>query len=281
MSSVGVASLLLASGVAAGAAHVRDVVSGRRARNVMLEQVGLRERTTETAGRVSRVDVRLVLGSIAAAVAGIAVMGPIGLLAGGVPVATVRGLRSRRSRRRHEMIDDQLASALQLIIGHLRIGRNIVAAIAEAADAVPEPLGGILGEIVAEARLGAGVEDALAAVAAREENRHLGIVASAVGLHVRHGGQLVEILQMVLETIEEEDRLRRDIRSITADGRLSAQVLLAMPPAMLVLVSVLSPGYASPLFEHPVGRSMSMAAVVMGLVGWRWLRSLSTPKVVA
>jgi tight adherence protein B len=92
---------------------------------------------------------------------------------------------------------------------------------------------------------------------------------------------LVEILGTVAETIEEEDRLRRDIASLTADGRISAQVLLAMPIIMFVVISILSPGYTSPLFNSSLGRMLSMSGIVLGTIGWMWLRSLSTPKVIA
>ena len=81
--------------------------------------------------------------------------------------------------------------------------------------------------------------------------------------------------------LPEEDRLRRDIKSLTADGRLSAKVLLAMPPAMLAIISVLSPGYATPLANTSFGRMLALVGVVLGLVGWQWLRHLATPKVVA
>jgi len=273
--SFGVAAALLAR-------QATSRLDERRLQRAAREQVGLVARDEGASlPTVRREQILLVLGSALAGAVGLGVMGPVGLALGAAPTVTVRSMRARAARRRHSMLDDELASALQLVVGHLKIGRNIVSALSEAADVTPDPLGSILQEIVAEARLGVPVDEVLTSVADRESNRHLAIVASAVGLHTRHGGHLVEILENVLGTIEEEDRLRRDIKSITADGRLSAQVLLAMPPAMLVLVSVLSPGYAAPLFEHPTGRKMLYAAIVLGLVGWRWLRSLSTPKVVA
>ena len=92
---------------------------------------------------------------------------------------------------------------------------------------------------------------------------------------------MVEILGTVAETIEEEDRLRRDIQSLTADGRISAQVLLAMPVIMFVVISILSPGYTAPLFNNSLGQMLSISGIVLGSIGWLWLRSLSTPKVVA
>ena len=192
-----------------------------------------------------------------------------------------RVIETRRQRRRNEALDDQLAPALQLVIGHLRIGRNIVSALAEVAGGAPEPLATILGEVVAESRLGIPLDEVLQTVAAREHNRHLGIVASAIGLHSRHGGSLIEILETVIGTIEEEDRLRRDIRSLTADGRLSARVLMAMPPVMLAFVTATSPGYARPLIDTNIGRFLSISAVVLGTIGWFWLRAIGNPEVEA
>lgn len=187
----------------------------------------------------------------------------------------------RRRAVRAEQLDTQLAPALQLVIGHLRIGRNFMSAVSDVAPTVAEPLRGILREVVTETRLGTPADEVLQRIADREDERHLSIVASALGLQARLGGSLVEILETVVDTIEEEDRLRRDIRSLTADGRLSAQILLAMPPVMLVIVSLISPDYAEPLLTDPLGRAMSAMAVVLGVVGWRWLRSLSRPTVRA
>lgn len=192
-------------------------------------------------------------------------------------VERIRAARSEKHRR--ELLAEQLAPALQLVIGNLRIGRNVLASLAEVSDSIADPLGGVMREVVAEAKLGAQVGDVLLGVAQREESRHLGIIASALILHGRHGGSLVEILETVGETIEEEDRLRRDMRSVTADGRLSAAVLLAMPPVVLLFISAINPGYAGPLVTTRIGLLMSGCAVVLGGVGWKWLRVLSNPEI--
>lgn len=198
-----------------------------------------------------------------------------------VRITMPRPLRARRRRRRGERLSSQLAPALALIVGHLRIGRTFTAAVSEVVDVVDEPLRSLLGETVDETRLGTPLDVVLQRIAAREGDRHLSVVASAIGLQARHGGSLVEILEGVGETIEEEDRLRRDVRTLTADNRISARVLLALPPVMLVVVSVLNPGYAAPLATDPLGRRMSLAGVVLAIVGWRWLRRLGDAEVVA
>lgn len=235
-----------------GSTGLRSRAEAWRARRAARRQVGLVRRPVST----SRGD-----------------GGPLAVLA--------RPLRQRRERARAEQLSMQLAPALQLIVGHLRIGRSFASALTEVAESSPEPLRSLFTEVVAETRLGAPVDDVLRSIADREGGRHLSIVASAIGLQARLGGSLTEILETVIDTIEEEDRLRRDIRSLTADGRLSAQILLAMPPIMFVLVSLLSPGYAEPLFTDPLGRLMLGVATVLAFVGWRWLRSLSHPRVVA
>jgi len=227
------------------------------------------------------IEPKVVVVGILALLGGVVAIGPLGGAMGLVPVIGWRSWNARKERKRRERLADQLAPALQLIVGHLRIGRNVTSAFSEVAAETPAPLGDLLNEVLSEVRLGSSLDETLQLVADREGDRHLGVVSSAIGLQSRHGGSLVEILETVVETIEEEDRLRRDIRSLTADGRLSAQVLLAMPPAMLVMVTILSPGYTAPLVEHPMGRAMAISGVVLGLVGWRWLRALSTPKVVA
>ena len=198
-----------------------------------------------------------------------------------VRVSIPHPMQDRKRRKRNAMLSSQLAPALELIVGHLRIGRNVNAAIAEVTDSISEPLRSIFVESVEEARLGTPLSDTLQRASDKEGNRHLGVVASAVGLHAKHGGSLVEILEAVHTTIEEEDRLRRDIQTLTADNRISAKVLLALPPATLGLVSVLNPGYASPLLNDPLGQRMSVAGVVLAFVGWRWLKRLANPEVVA
>lgn len=188
-------------------------------------------------------------------------------------------LPSTRPTRNVEKLSEQLAPALQLVVGNLRIGRNVLGSIDDVADSTPAPLGALLHEAVTEAKLGTPIGEVLGVIAQREESRHLGIVASALSLQARHGGSLIEILDTVIETVEEEDRLRRDVKSVTADGRLSSTVLLAMPPVVLLLISMLSPGYAEPLVTTRLGNVLIVSAVGLGGVGWRWLRSLANPEI--
>jgi len=262
--------------------EVAAALDGRRIRRRARSQVGLASAEIDARRADARTMSARTLVLVAGASAlGLALIGLVGVLLGAVPLLVTRVLAQRAARQRSERIADEIGPALRLVVDHLRIGRNLVSALTEVAQETPGPLGDVLDEVLSAARLGEPLEEVFADVAAREGDRHLSVVASAVGLHARHGGSLIEILETVVDTVEEEDRLRRDIASITADGRLSAQVLLAMPPVMLLFVSLLSPGYATPLIDHPTGRMMSGFALVVGAIGWRWLKSLSSPEVTA
>ncbi|MEJ6510994.1 MAG: type II secretion system F family protein [Actinomycetota bacterium] len=281
-------SALLAAicfGVAAALAVLayRQISNERTIRQRSLEQLGLRAPVVKKshANLADRRTIVLVGVGGVIAVIGVSVVGPLGLLLGAGPVVGDSIIKKRAARQRAAALAAGLAPALQLLVDNLRVGRDLVSALAEVSDSADEPVASLFGTVVSEVRLGARVDTAFADVAEAEGDRHLSVIASAVGLNIEFGGNLIEILGSVIESLEEEDRLRRDIDSLTADGRLSSTVLLALPVITLIVVSVLSPGYASPLLDEPAGRLMSGAGVVLGLVGWIWLRALSNPEVVA
>lgn len=219
----------------------------------------------------------LVSISIVALVATLAI-GPLGIAAGVIPWFAHRTVTRSHARRRSAALDAALAPALQLVIDQLRVGRTLVAALDATVPSVDEPLASILQQALNTHRLGTPLADVLEEVAAEEHNRHLDVIASALGLHARQGGSLTEILATVVESIEEEDRLRRDMLTLTADARLSANVLLALPVGALIITSLLSPGYATPLIATSLGRLLSITAVTLGTVGAIWLRHLARPE---
>ena len=275
----------LCFGIAAAVAVLayRQFANERTVRQRALEQIGLRTpvaRATHPRFGDRRLLALIGIGVLISLAAAL-VFGPMGLFLGAAPVV-VDSMRTKRvARQRSAALAAGLAPALQLLVDNLRVGRDLVSALTEVSESADEPVASLFATVVSEVRLGARVDAAFTAVADAEGDRHLSVVASAVGLNIEFGGNLVEILGSVIESIEEEDRLRRDIASLTADGRLSSMVLLALPVLTLLVVSVLSPGYASPLIDEPLGRLLSGAGVVLGVGGWVWLRALSNPEVVA
>ena len=216
--------------------------------------------------------------ALSAALLGVIALGPLGAVCGAIPLLASRSILAGRRRRRIRALDEALCPLLQSVVDQLRVGRSLLAALESVGPTTSEPLAALVQRIVNEARLGGSVADTLTAIAGEEDHRHLAVIASAVALHSQQGGSLTEILVGVAESIEDEDRLRRDMLTLTADARLSANVLLAMPIGALIITSLLSPGYATPLIATPVGRIMTIAGVMLGAVGVLWLRMLARPE---
>jgi len=269
-------SLLVA--VAAGLA-VHGLLTAHDHRRIAFaarSQVGLTSADEGSAQR-PQIDRRLLIATVAAAAIGLLVGGPLGIIVAPFPYAANRSLVARRQRRRQESLDEALGASLQLMIDQLRVGRDLTGAFTTVAESALFPLNEILDSVLAEARLGRPLHDAVEAAAEAEQNRHFDVIASAIGLHGHHGGSLTEILSTVSESIEAEDELRREAETLTAEGRLSAQVLMALPLASLALLSLLSPGYAGPLFTTSAGHALTIVGLVLGAAGWGWLRALSRP----
>ena len=269
-------SLLVA--VAAGLA-VHGLLTAHDHRRIAFaarSQVGLTSADEGSAQR-PQIDRRLLIATVAAAAIGLLVGGPLGIIVAPFPYAANRSLVARRQRRRQESLDEALGASLQLMIDQLRVGRDLTGAFTTVAESALFPLNEILDSVLAEARLGRPLHDAVEAAAEAEQNRHFDVIASAIGLHGHHGGSLTEILSTVSESIEAEDELRREVETVTAEGRLSAQVLMALPLASLALLSLLSPGYAGPLFTTSAGHALTIVGLVLGAAGWGWLRALSRP----
>ena len=270
-----VAPLAIATGVALTTVWATAMASQRRISRAARTQIGLEtDADPPTLPRVSRtMAITVAVTAIGAAL----LLGPLGVVLGAVPPLVRRVVVSRHRRLRRAALDAALGGILQLLIDQLRVGRDLTGALHAVADRADEPLDGLIDEVLAEARLGLPIHEVLDRIAATEGSRHLDVIASAIGLHAHHGGSLTEILATVAESIDAEDTLRREVETLTADARLSAQVLLGLPVAALVLLSLLSPGYATPLIATPAGRAMAMVGGVLGVIGWWWLRALSRP----
>lgn len=244
-------------------------------------QLGLRPdlvNHTRPRPTLSRSSQRKLLIGFAISILAALMIGPVGIFLGVIPALIARSLNKRSARKRQRALNDALAPALQRIVDQLHVGRTISAAIEASIEHASDPLDGIFRRVISDNNVGIPIDVSLTTIAAEERNRHLDIIASALALHAQHGGSLTDILVAVLESIEEEDRLRRDLLTLTADARLSANVLLAMPIGALVITSLLSPGYATPLIESSTGRFMSVSGAVLGMLGVLWLRHLAQPE---
>jgi tight adherence protein B len=194
---------------------------------------------------------------------GIPALGLIGLF--GIPV-TVRAVVVSLADKQRRLFDEQLADNLQVIASAQRAGHSFLGALTVSMQEAPEPTKREFGRVLADERLGIPIEDALEGAARRMASRDLEQVILVARLQHETGGNTAEVLDQVADTARERSELRRLVQTLTAQGRMSRWIITALPIGLLVLVSVLNPGYTQPLFESGGGRlALTIGAVLLGM----------------
>ncbi|MGY1688354.1 type II secretion system F family protein [Geodermatophilus sp. SYSU D00867] len=209
------------------------------------------------------------------------VAGALGWLLGGVLagllLALLVPLGARvvvrlRTGRRQARFADQLDDALQLMASSLRAGHSLLRAVDAVADQAPAPIGEEFARIVNETRVGRDLGAALDEVAARVDSDDFRWTAQAIAIHREVGGNLAEVLDTVGHTIRERNAIRRQVKALSAEGRLSAWVLMALPVGIVAFLAVTNPAYLSAFTGSLAGWVMVAVSAVLLVVGGLWLK---------
>lgn len=207
--------------------------------------------------------------------AGLVLGGAPGAVAvGGLAVAGPRLLLRLLTVRRRTAFADQLEGTLQIVAGSLRAGYGLTQAISTVAGESPRPTSDEFERVVAENRLGRSIEDSMGALAVRMQSEDLGWVVEAIEIQHEVGGNLAEVLDTVTATIRDRNLIRRQVHALSAEGRLSAIVLLALPFAIAGLIGMISPDYLAELTGSTMGLVMLAGGVVMMALGAAWIRRI-------
>jgi len=200
------------------------------------------------------------------------------VLTGVATIGPVAFLELRRKRRLRKF-ETQLPDVLNLLAGSMRAGFSFNQGLEQVAEEASEPSRRELQRVFTESRLGRPIEDALEDSANRMHSVDLMWAVMAIRIQREVGGNLAELLDTVARTMTERERLKSEILSLTAEGRLSAWVLGIFPPAFAVVLYVIQPDYMSVLFEHPLGVMAVVVSAVMALIGFVWLRKIMAIEV--
>jgi tight adherence protein B len=195
-----------------------------------------------------------------------------------VPLA-VRAIIKRRAGRQRRLFADQLPDNLQVLSAALRAGHSLVGALSVVVDDSPEPSRREFRRVVADEQLGVPLEEGLGVVVRRMQNDDLGQVALVASLQRETGGNTAEVLDRVAETVRERFELRRLVRTLTAQGRMSRWVLSFLPVTLLGLITLINPRYMQPLFSNTGGRILLVLATVMIVSGSLVIRRIVDIKV--
>jgi tight adherence protein B len=207
-------------------------------------------------------------GSAGAAILGVV----IGI---GVPI----GYLVIKEGRRSTAFLEQLPDTLQLISGSLSVGHSLPQAMDAVVREDTQPVSVEFNRALVETRLGMPVEDALEGISTRMDSQDFAWIVMAIRIHREVGGNLAEILSTVAATIRERERLRRQVRGLSAEGRLSAWILGGLPPVFATYLILVRPTYIAPLFTDPLGITLLIVMVALMSLGIFWLSRVVKVKV--
>lgn len=215
------------------------------------------------------------LAAVIGLVTGVVTLNPIigiviFLVVVGIVFAGIRFIGGREKRK----FEKQLPDTLTLISTSLRAGYSLLQAVEAVAQEAPNPTAREFGRAIAEARLGRQVTDALNGVTERTQSQDFEWAVMAVDIQREVGGNLAEVLQTVADTMLARNRLRGEIKALTAEGRISAIVLGVLPFGVGGFLWSSNPDYMRPLFQDTTGRIALGAVTLLMGAGFLWLRKI-------
>src|SRR5215831_2410716 len=184
-----------------------------------------------------------------------------------------------KRRARLKAFAAQLPDALELVARALRAGHSLAAGMHVVAEEMPAPIAMEFGRVYEEQNLGIPIEDSMNSMCLRVPNLDLRFFVTSVAIQRQTGGDLAEILDKIGYVIRERFRILGQVRALTAEGRLSGVILIALPFLLFLVMLHIKYDYVEKLWTHPLGVKMAMAALVMQLVGALIIRKIVNIKV--
>jgi tight adherence protein B len=220
--------------------------------------------------------VMVLATALGAAFVGLLLGGLVASLVGAIITVGVYGaVVALKTSRRCKAFDEQLPDALSLVAGALRAGHSLPQAIDALAQEAESPTAEEFRRALFETQLGHTLPAALRAVANRVRSEDFDWVVQAIEIQGEVGGDLAQVLDNVTSTIRDRTRVRRQIDVLTAEGRLSAVVLLALPIGMFAFMVVVNPSYIGELTKSVAGVCMLVTGAALMVTGALWLRRIT------
>jgi tight adherence protein B len=235
----------------------------------LIEQSGVR--TTPSAMALATIIVGIMSGIICS----MFVQQPIFWLLAAVMGAflPMMWLRYKRSQRLKKF-EEQFPEALDLLSRAIRAGHAFQTAMGMVADEVPSPVGFEFKKAFEQQNFGLPLRDVLDQMAERVPILDVKFFVTAVSIQRETGGNLAEILDNLAHVVRERFKILRQVRVHTAHGRFTGYVLLALPAALGVALTLINPEHMNLLFQERMGQMMIMSAIVMQTIGYFWIKKV-------
>lgn len=185
-------------------------------------------------------------------------------------------------RKREKRLDKaafQLPDVLGSISTSLKSGFSFMQAMQIVSKEIADPLGSEFQQTLREMALGLPAEEALSGLLERLPNKDLEIMVNALLIQRSTGGNLVQILETIQETISNRLKIRGELKTLTAQGRLSATIITLLPVFLFFILNLINPKYFSPMLHSPLGWAMLIFASIFVIIGWLVIRKIVTIEV--
>jgi tight adherence protein B len=179
-----------------------------------------------------------------------------------------------KRKRRLSAFTNQLADTLQLMAGSLSAGLSLAQSVDTVVREGTDPMAAEFRRALVESRLGIEIEEALNGVATRMQSVDFEWVVMAIRIQREVGGNLSELLNKVAETIREREYLQRQVKTLSAEGRLSVWILGGLPPGFMLYLGMANPTYLQPMFSSPLGWAMLTVMGVLLAGGIFWMKKV-------
>jgi tight adherence protein B len=181
---------------------------------------------------------------------------------------------SYRRQKRFEKIEELFPEAIDTLARAVRAGHAFTTALEMISNEVAEPLATEFRKLYEEQKFGMPVRDALMNLTERVPLVDIKFFVTAVMLQRETGGNLAEILDNLSYVIRERFKIQRQVRVHTAQGRLTMALLMAMPPAVVGIMLIMSPEFVKPLFSDPIGHALLVGSIALQTIGYFVIRKI-------
>lgn len=175
----------------------------------------------------------------------------------------------RAQQMRLKTFEQQLSDSLSIMSNALRAGFSFLQALEMVSREMPNPIAKEYARTFREVNLGTPTEVALNNLVARVDSDDLDLLMTAVLIQRQVGGNLAEILDNISETLRERFKIQGQIKTLTAQGRITGTIIGLIPPALVMFLLILNPGYMAPMFKTPIGwvlLTIGLCGEFLGLV---------------
>jgi len=185
----------------------------------------------------------------------------------------------RRIGGRLNAFNKQLPDTIVLLSNSLRAGSSFLQSVELVSRESPAPMGPEMGRVVREVNLGLGMEEALANMVRRIKSDDLDLMVTAIGVQQQVGGNLAEILDTIAFTIRERVRIKGEINTLTAQGRMSGYLVAFLPIGIAITLNFINPAFMQPLFTQLLGQILLGVGGVMMVIGFFMIQKIVSIKV--